>query len=99
MSSNDVSTRAWPIATFFFTRRAAAGGGLAGRRHQPPLPAPDGLLLGPLRVRAFVFVRWPCTQVAPVPDAAVRADLAEPVHRLRALPAQVTLATLRFESM
>ena len=42
--------------------RAAAGRGSAGRRHHFAafLPRPT-VFFGPLRVRAFVFVRWPRT--------------------------------------
>src|SRR6187431_1206170 len=41
--------------------RAAAGGGLAGRRHYFAIFPRPTVFFGPLRVRAFVFVRWPCT--------------------------------------
>src|SRR5256885_3255133 len=87
---------AWPIAMFFLALRrvrprvaACLLGGATLLRLR--LAAADGLLrplagarvrLGPLPVRG---------QSTPVAEAAVRADLGEPLDRLLALPAQVAL--------
>ena len=60
---NDVLMCAWPIAMFLRTRRrvrprvACRRGGAI---YLPFLPRPT-VFFGPLRVRAFVFVRWPLT--------------------------------------
>src|SRR5207248_2702318 len=60
---NDVLMCAWPIAMFLRTRRrvrplvAALRGGAI---YLPFFPRPT-VFFGPLRVRAFVFVRWPLT--------------------------------------
>ena len=60
---NDVLMCAWPIATFFFTRRRVRPrvAALAGRCHYFAFFPRPTVFFGPLRVRAFVFVRWPCT--------------------------------------
>ena len=63
---NDVLMCAWPIAMFFShaAARAAcswAAASATGRGHYLPfLPRPT-VFFGPLRVRAFVFVRCPFT--------------------------------------
>ena len=63
---NEVLMCAWPIAMFFFTRRrarplvACRRGGAMLRLGGAFLPRPT-VFFGPLRVRAFVFVRWPRT--------------------------------------
>ena len=92
---NDVLMCAWPIAMFLRTRRrvrprvACLRGGATYLRRL--LAAADGLLRAlaraGVRLRALAVHR----QAAAVADAAVRADLAEPLDRLRALAAQVAL--------
>jgi len=61
---NDVLMCAWPIAMFLRTRRRVrprVAGLLGGATYFAAfLPRPT-VFFGPLRVRAFVFVRWPFT--------------------------------------
>src|SRR5437764_13513025 len=87
---------AWPIAMFFFALRrvrprvaACLLGGATLLRLR--LAAADGLLralAGPcVRLRPLPVRR----QAAPVAKAAVRADLGEPLDRLRALAPEVSL--------
>ena len=76
MLLNDVLMCAWPIAMFFRTRRrvrprvaALRGGAIYFAAAFLPRPT---VFFGPLRVRAFVFVRWPLhRQAAAVAEAAV----------------------------
>src|ERR671935_2039101 len=60
---NDVLMCAWPIALFFRTRRRVrprVAWRRGGANYLPFFPRPT-VFFGPLRVRAFVFVRWPFT--------------------------------------
>src|SRR6476620_8227140 len=60
---NDVLMCAWPIAMFLRTRRRARPRVAClrgGATYFAFLPRPT-VFFGPLRVRAFVFVRWPLT--------------------------------------
>src|SRR5437016_10550074 len=60
---NDVLLCAWPIAMFLRTRRRVrprVAGRRGGATYFAFFPRPT-VFLGPLRVRAFVFVRWPFT--------------------------------------
>src|SRR5581483_4328801 len=72
--------------------RATSGRLTTGRRHLLPLlPAADGLLRAlpgaRVRLRALPVRR----QAAPVTEAAVRTDVGEPLDRLLALAAEVSL--------
>src|SRR6476646_8359717 len=87
---------AWPIAMFLRTRRrvrprVAAGLLAPGTLLRRLLAASDGLLralaAAGVRLRALPVHR----QAAPVADAAVRADLGEPLDGLLPVAAQITL--------
>src|SRR5436190_16112384 len=98
---NDVLMCAWPIAMFLRTRRrvrprvaaALRGGAIRRRPHSSfrLLPAADRLLRALARARVRLRALAARRQVAPVPQAAVRADLLQALDRLRALAAQVAL--------
>src|SRR5580765_6820513 len=72
------------------TARATSGRLTTGRRHLLRLlPAADGLLRALARTRVRLRALAVHRQPAPVAQAAVRADLGQPLDRLRALTAEV----------
>src|SRR5919198_753548 len=75
---NDVLMCAWPIAMFLRTRRRVR-------------PRAAGLLRALARAAVRLRALALDGQAAPVPDAAVGADLAQPLDRLRALATEVAL--------
>ena len=80
---------AWPMAMFFLTwPTPALLRCLPWGRHYVAFLTADGLGRA-LRVRAFVFVRWPIGRPYAA-DALVGADLPKSLHRLRPITSQIT---------